>query len=85
MSDSVNPRVLYRAVLLAAGLLVLGLVFRQLATLLIAVLMTVLISIPLTGAANRLERYRVPRPLGALAGLLSGVAVIGRASCRERV
>jgi predicted PurR-regulated permease PerM len=76
MSDSVNPRVLYRAVLLAAGLLVLGLLFRQLATLLIAVLMTVLISIPLTGAANRLERYRVPRPLGALAGLLSGVAVI---------
>jgi predicted PurR-regulated permease PerM len=38
--------------------------------------MTVLISIPLTGAANRLERYRVPRPLGALAGLLSGVVVI---------
>ncbi len=76
MSDSVNARVLYRAVLLAAGLLVLGLLFRQLATLLIAVLMTVLISIPLTGAANRLERYRVPRPLGALAGLLSGVGVI---------
>jgi predicted PurR-regulated permease PerM len=76
MSDSVNARVLYRAVLLAAGLLVLGLLFRQLATLLIAVLVTVLISIPLTGAANRLERYRVPRPLGALAGLLSGVAVI---------
>jgi predicted PurR-regulated permease PerM len=76
MSDSVNARVLYRVVLLAAGLLVLGLLFRQLATLLIAVLMTVLISIPLTGAANRLERYRVPRPLGALAGLLSGVVVI---------
>jgi predicted PurR-regulated permease PerM len=38
--------------------------------------MTVLISIPLTGAANRLERYREPRPLGALAGLLSGVVVI---------
>jgi predicted PurR-regulated permease PerM len=76
MSDSVNARVLYRVVLFAAGLLVLGLLFRQLATLLIAVLMTVLISIPLTGAANRLERYRVPRPLGALAGLLSGVVVI---------
>jgi predicted PurR-regulated permease PerM len=76
MSDSLNARVLYRAVLLAAGLLVLGLLFRQLATLLIAVLTTVLISIPLTAAANRLERYRVPRPLGALAGLLSGVAVI---------
>jgi predicted PurR-regulated permease PerM len=76
MSEPFNARVLYRAVLLAAGLLVLGLLFRQLATLLIAVLMTVLISIPLTGAANRLERYRVPRPVGAAAGLLTGVGVI---------
>jgi predicted PurR-regulated permease PerM len=76
MSDSFDARVLYRAVLLAAGLLVLGLLFRQLTTLLIAVLMTVLISIPLTGAANRLERYRVPRPIGALAGLLAGIGVI---------
>lgn len=76
MTESPNTRVLYRAVLLAAGLLVLGLVFRQLITLLVAVLMTVLISIPLTGAANRLERYRIPRPLGALAGLLVGLGVI---------
>ncbi|HSJ17581.1 MAG TPA: AI-2E family transporter [Solirubrobacterales bacterium] len=76
MSEPFNARVLYRAVLLAAGLLVLGLLFRQLATLLIAVLMTVLISIPLTGAANRLERYRVPRAIGAAAGLLAGIAVI---------
>ena len=76
MSESLTPRVLYRAVLLAAALLVLGLLFRQLATLLIAVLMTVLISIPLTGAANRLERYRVPRPIGAASGLVAGIAVI---------
>ena len=76
MSEPFNARVMYRAVLLAAGLLVLGLLFRQLATLLIAVLMTVLISIPLTAAANRLERYRVPRAVGALAGLVSGIAVI---------
>src|SRR5918995_875557 len=77
MSDSVmNARVLYRAVLLAAGLFVLGLMSAQLATLFFAVLMTGLISTPLTGAANRLERYRVPRPLGALAGLLFGVAGI---------
>jgi predicted PurR-regulated permease PerM len=76
MSESFDARVLYRAVLLAAGLLVLGLLFRQLTTLLIAVLMTVLISIPLTGAANRLERYRVPRPIGALAGLLAVIGVI---------
>src|SRR5919106_818081 len=76
MTEPFNARVLYRAVLLAAGLLVLGLLFRQLTTLLIAVLATVLISIPLTGAANRLERYRVPRPIGALAALLAGIGVI---------
>jgi predicted PurR-regulated permease PerM len=76
MSESLTPRVMYRAVLLAAGLLVLGLLFRQLATLLIAVLMTILISIPLTGAANRLERYRIPRAVGAASGLLTGIGVI---------
>jgi predicted PurR-regulated permease PerM len=76
MTEPLNARVLYRAVLLAAGLLVLGLLFRQLTTLLIAVLMTILISIPLTGAANRLERYRIPRPVGAAIGLLTGIGVI---------
>ncbi|MGH2990253.1 MAG: AI-2E family transporter [Solirubrobacterales bacterium] len=76
MTEPLNGRVLYRAVLLAAGLLVLGLLFRQLTTLLIAVLMTILISIPLTGAANRLERYRIPRPVGAAIGLFTGIGVI---------
>jgi len=76
MTDSFNPRVLYRTVLLAAGLLVLGLLFRELTTLLVAVLMTVLISIPLAGAATALERYRVPRPVGAAAALLLGLGVI---------
>jgi predicted PurR-regulated permease PerM len=76
MTEPLTARVLYRAVLLAAGLLVLGLLFRELTTLLIAVLITVLISIPLAGAADRLERYRVPRPLGAFAGLLAGIGVI---------
>jgi predicted PurR-regulated permease PerM len=76
MTEPLNARVLYRAVLLAAGLLVLGLLFRQLTTLLIAVLITVLISIPLAGAANRLETYGVPRPVGAAAGLLLGLGVI---------
>jgi predicted PurR-regulated permease PerM len=76
MNERFDARVLYRAVLLAAGLLVLGLLFRQLATLLIAVFITILISIPLTGAANRLERYRIPRPLGAAIGLFTGIGVI---------
>jgi predicted PurR-regulated permease PerM len=73
---SSSPHVAYRAVLLAAGLLLFGLLFRQLVTLLLAVLVTVIIAIPLSAAATRLERYGVPRWLGALAALLSGIAVV---------
>ncbi len=69
-----NP--LTRAVLLAAALIVFGLVFRQLATLMIAVLMTVLVAIPLAATADRLERYRVPRALGAFVALMIGFGVI---------
>ena len=67
---------LNRAILLAAGLLVLGLLFQELTTLLVAVMITVLIAIPLSAAADMGERYRVPRALGALGGLLFGFAVI---------
>ena len=62
-----TPHVAYRAVLLAAGLLLFGLLFRQLVTLLLAILVTIVIAIPLAAAATRLERYRVPRAVGALA------------------
>jgi predicted PurR-regulated permease PerM len=71
-----SAHVAYRAVMLAAGLLVLGLLFRQLLTLLLAVLMTVIVAIPLSACATRLQRHGIPRPIGALAGLLSGLAVI---------
>ena len=70
----INP--LYRAVLLAAGLLVLGLLFRELLTLLVAILITVIIAIPIALVADKLEARRVPRFLGALTGLVGGVAVI---------
>ena len=68
--------VAYRAVLLAAGLLVLGLLFQQLVTLVVAVLITVLIAIPLSAFTSRCERQRIPRPVGALLGLLGIVAVM---------
>jgi len=71
-----NAAVAYRAVLLAAGLLVLGLLFRQLVTLMVAVLMTVLIAIPLSAFATRLERRGVPRFVGALLGLLGFLALV---------
>ena len=71
-----TSHVAYRAVLLAAGLLLFGLLFRQLVTLLLAILITIIFAIPLAAAADRLERRRVPRPIGALAALLGGIAVV---------
>jgi predicted PurR-regulated permease PerM len=76
MFDSQPAHVAYRAVALAAALLVLGLLFRQLATLMLAVLMTIIIAIPLSAGATRLERLGIPRAIGALATLLAGLAVV---------
>jgi predicted PurR-regulated permease PerM len=66
----------YRIVLLAGGLLLFGLLFRQLVTLLLAILVTIIIAIPLDAAARRLERYRIPRPVGALVTLIAGIGTI---------
>jgi predicted PurR-regulated permease PerM len=76
MPDMQRAPVAYKAVVLAAVLLVLGLLFRQLATLMLAVLMTVIIAIPLSAGATRLERHGVPRVVGALLTLLAGLAVL---------
>jgi predicted PurR-regulated permease PerM len=70
-------QVAYRTVLLAAGLLLFGLLFRQLVTLLLAILTVVILAIPLAAAAGRLERFGVPRPIGALVTLLGGLAALG--------
>ncbi|MGH2762679.1 MAG: AI-2E family transporter [Thermoleophilaceae bacterium] len=77
MGEERSHHVVYRAVLLAAGLLLFGLLFRQLVTLLLAILITIIFAIPLAAAATRLQRYGVPRALGALAALLGGVTVLG--------
>src|SRR5215211_7252730 len=74
--EDTSSHVAYRAVLLAAGLLLFGLLFRQLVTLLLAVLFTVIIAIPLAAAATRLERPGIPRPLGALMTLAGAVAAL---------
>jgi predicted PurR-regulated permease PerM len=77
VSEHHTPHVAYRAVVLAAGLLLVGLLFRQLVTLMLAVLITIVVAIPLAAAATRLERRGVPRPIGALIALLGGIAVLG--------
>jgi predicted PurR-regulated permease PerM len=69
-----DGHVVYRAVLLAAGLVVLALLFRELVTLLVAILITILVAIPIAAAATRLERAGVPRPVGALLAELGLVA-----------
>lgn len=76
MPEQQRIPVAYRAVVLAGVLLVLGLLFKQLATLLLAVLMTIIIAIPLSAGATKLERRGIPRAFGALATLLFGLAVI---------
>jgi predicted PurR-regulated permease PerM len=67
---------LTRAVLLAGALLLVGLLFHELVTLLVAILATVLLAIPLASTATALERFGVPRALGALIALLAGLAVV---------
>jgi len=71
-----SMQIAYRTVLLAAGLLLIGLLFRQLVTLLLAILVTVVVAIPLAESARRLERYRIPRPVGALLTLIGGVGAV---------
>lgn len=77
MDDEHRTAVAYRAVLLAGGLLVLGLLFEQLLTLMLAVLITVIIAIALATIADKLERrFNMPRPIGALLALLAGLGLI---------
>jgi predicted PurR-regulated permease PerM len=72
-----SSRVLYRAVLLAAALTLIALLVQQLITLLLALALTIIISLPLTTAADFAQRHHVPRPFGALAGLLIVLGAIG--------
>jgi predicted PurR-regulated permease PerM len=69
-------RVAFRTVLLVAALVLFALAFQQLITLIIAVLATVLIAIILDVGARRLERWRIPRKVGALLTLLLGVGIL---------
>src|SRR4051794_20324287 len=64
------------AVLLAAALVGGYVLFSQLASLLVLVVITIVLSLPLEAAATRLQRRRVPRPVGALLALILMLAVV---------
>jgi predicted PurR-regulated permease PerM len=76
-SQRITPAVLYRTIFLAFGLVVLGLVFRQLATLLLGVLVMVIVALPLSAAATQLQRIGVPRVVGAALALLLLLGAVG--------
>jgi predicted PurR-regulated permease PerM len=74
----ITPGVLYRAVLLAFGLVVAALIVRQLLSLVLAVMIVVIIALPLSACATFLGRFGVPRALGGVLALLVGLgAVVG--------
>lgn len=72
-----NQRAVFGAIVLGAVLVVLGLLVEQLVTLLLAVLITIIFSLPLSWCATVLARRGVPRHLGALIALLAGVGAVG--------
>ena len=75
-TSTVTPVTLYRAVLLAFGLVVAGLIFEQIITLVLAVLIVVIIATPLSAFASLLQRVGIPRAIGAVLGLLLGLAAL---------
>jgi predicted PurR-regulated permease PerM len=66
-----------RAVLLAAALVAAWMLFRELASLFVLVVITIVLALPLEAAATRLERRRVPRFVGALLALVTIIGVVG--------
>jgi predicted PurR-regulated permease PerM len=63
-----------RAVLLAAALVGGWLLFRELASLFVVVIITIVLSLPLEAAASAVQRRGLPRAVGALVAL---VAILG--------
>jgi predicted PurR-regulated permease PerM len=71
-----DPRVAYRAVLLAVGLLAAGLLFEELVQIVMLVTIAVVLAVPLAASATWLQRWHIPRALGAVVSLLTGAAVV---------
>jgi predicted PurR-regulated permease PerM len=71
-----RDRDIYGAILLGGVLIAAGLVAQQLISLILATMLTIIASLPLSVCAERLEPLGVPRPLGALIGLLAGLGIV---------
>jgi predicted PurR-regulated permease PerM len=73
-ASATRPSDAVRAVLLAAALVGGWLLFRELASLFVLVIITVVLALPLEALATKAERRGIPRPIGALVAL---VAIVG--------
>ena len=71
-----RPTVVYRTVGLAAALAGTALVAQQLMTVLLAGLVTIILSLPLCAAASLAERHGAPRAVGAAGALIAAFAVL---------
>jgi predicted PurR-regulated permease PerM len=77
MSDTkITPGVIYKAILLAFGLVIAAMIFQALSTLILGVLIVAVIASPLAAFADLLERWHVPRAIGATLGLVIGLGAI---------
>jgi predicted PurR-regulated permease PerM len=74
---SLTPGALYRAVLLAFGLVVLMQVFPQVAGLVLLLVLVAVIAVPIARVATWLKGHGVPRAVGAPLTLLAALAVLG--------
>jgi predicted PurR-regulated permease PerM len=75
-SQARGERAIYGAILLGAVLIAAGLVAQQLVSLILATMLTIIVSLPMSVSAERLAPLGVPRALGAFIGLLAGVALV---------
>ena len=77
MPDStITPGVIYKAILLAFGLVIAAMIFRALSSLVLGVLIVVIVAAPLAAFADLLQKWRCPRAIGAALGLLIGLGAI---------
>jgi predicted PurR-regulated permease PerM len=77
LDDRLTATALYRAVLLAFALVVVLLLFPILAGVFLLVLVIAIVAIPLSRAADRLERVHIPRAVGASVVMLLVLGAIG--------